>query len=150
MFRTLAAFDDDSLSLAGYARVALSLFDHWLTEAEFVDCRRLSFDMAVESGMRAEYLKEEALFLDFYRKAFASGVYCATGPSMTWFPGWTDDLQAVVVASVREWRLMDVYCPSMRLRVMGGYDRTDLLLLERFAPRDEILGMIQDSGLFAL
>ena len=150
MFRSLTAFDDDSLRLAGYAKVALSLFDHWLTEAEFVDCQKLSFDMAVQSGPRAEYMKEEARFLDFYRTAFAAGVYCAIGPAMTWFPTWTDDLRGVVVASLREWRPMDVYCPSLRLRVMGGYDRTDLLLLESLAPRDDILRLIQDSGLFAL
>jgi hypothetical protein len=150
MFRSLAAFDDNSLDQAGYAKVALSLFDHWLTEAEFADCRRLSFDMAVQSGLRAEYMKEEERFLDFYRTAFAAGVYCAAGPAMTWFPAWNDDLRGVVVASLREWRLMDVYCPSLRLRAMGGYDRTDLLLLERFAPRDNILRLIEDSGLFAL
>ena len=150
MFRAVTAFDDESLRRKGYDKIVVSLFDHWLSDVEYAACRRLSFDMAVQAGLRDHYEREEQRFLTFYGAAFAAGVYCAGDGPLTWRPSWNADLIGVVRDSLRERRLMDVYVPALRIRVMGGYDRTDLLLLDRYARRDDILQLIRSSGLFAL
>lgn len=40
-----------------------------------------------------------------------------------------DEYKAIIIQSLREQRLMDIYVQNRKIRLQGGFDRTDQLFL---------------------
>jgi hypothetical protein len=59
-------------------------------------------------------------------------------------------LSEVLVGSLREQSLMDAHFSSARVRVIGGYDRTDQFVVEDMRFIDSVIQRVRDAGLFIL
>ena len=142
--------DEGELNLSEDKLISLSIFNHWLSEEDAAICPIMNFAIAVEAGRLSEYLKGEISFLDFYYRLSEAGVVV----NSALFPDVMsrDDprLSAVFTESLRETRAMDAYFIGPQVRVVGGYDRTDLLILEDRCRRAQIEALAQDCGLFVL
>jgi hypothetical protein len=138
--------DFDALLQSGYVPRWVSIFDHWLTEAEAADCALMSFSQAVRHAQEPAYRAQEARFMAFYAALF--GANPATLPDGSAVAA--TDFSAVLIRSLREEALMDIYLPARRLRIMGGYDRTDLLLFESEEGIEAVAALATQHGLFVL
>lgn len=156
-FPKLIDFTDVNLREKGYRRRAVSVFDHWLSAEEAEVCDIFSFGSISSVDERRRYLVGELSFLAFYKQLFSTGVIRKTivGPfgaqlGLMVHDRWDRRLKAAVIRSLRERGPMDVYIPKIGIRVQGGFDRTDQLLLESGADEGEIERLAVRSGLFLL
>jgi hypothetical protein len=149
----LGDYTDGEMQTHGYTRRAISVFDHVLTEAEADACELFTYNQAIAHGLKRTYLEQESRFIAFYKDLFAEGVIRTTlvgrqAIGTVLHLRWDRKLKAAVVRSLRERRLMDAYAPSFKLRVLGGYDRTDQILFEAGAPQDPVEELATAHGLF--
>lgn len=159
-FPNVDAFDDTTFAKLRYLPRWLSVFDHWLREEEAAASKIMTYDLATERGASAEYLAGEQKLLAFYGQLFADGAirlmasHCEDAHHAVAHHGVFDPaLAEAVVTSLRERKagdLMDCYVPHRSLRVMGGYDRTDLLLFQDAAAVDDVEQLARNCGLFLL
>jgi hypothetical protein len=112
----------------GYCFVCVSVFDHWLTEDEGSSCNIMTFNLAMKANAEAAYFEGEHRFLDFYLAAASDGVLCNRPFHGKILSKDNPRLKPMLLDSLREKKLMDVYFKSLRARVIGGWDRTDLIL----------------------
>jgi hypothetical protein len=144
--RIFRPVDFDALVQSGYVPRWVSVFDHWLTEAEAADCALMSYSQAVRHAQEPAYREQEARFMAFY--ADLLGGSPATLPDGSAVGG--ANVSDVLIRSLREQALMDIYLPARRLRVIGGYDRTDLLLFEHEGGIEAVAALATQYGLFVL
>jgi len=154
-FPELTDFTDEALRVSGYTRRAISVFDHWLTEEELVKSNLLTYKDAAASGSKHVYLDQERRFLAFYRDLFAGGGIRKTqvrGRDVGYatYIDWDRKLKRSVVLSLRERRRIDAYIPSIKLRILGGFDRTDQLLFESDVAVGLVEGLAISHGLFVI
>lgn len=136
----------------GYFPVWLSIFDHWLS-AEEAETPLMFYRLAREHGMLKEYMVGEKKFLSFYHALAKDGVYIAQGGKVFQADADDPDFRKVVRTSLREKKMgdfMDVYFIGPALRVLGGYDRTDRLLLRRRDGLPALYTMAEQHGLHLL
>jgi hypothetical protein len=89
-------------------------------------------------------------FLKLYRSLSNSGVICKYPGPLRRFDEGDLELESVMVSSLRETRFMDVYFIAERVRVVGWYDRTDLLLFESEVNLNAFQVKAREVGLFLL
>jgi len=143
-FPSLSSFDDADLRALGYRSLRISVFDHWLTEAEAAACPVINHAEALRQGALPAYEAGEARFLAFYDGMALTGVVGPEGPLCP------ATAARVIRDSLREAALMDIRFPELALRVIGGWDRTDLLLLEPLADAAALTTRILRHGLYIL
>lgn len=143
-FPSLTSFDDADLRALGYRILRISVFDHWLTEAEAAACPVISHGEALRRNALPAYEAGEAHFLGLYDGMALTGVADAEGPLCP------ATAARVIRDSLREVALMDIRFPELSLRVIGGWDRTDLLLLEPMADAGALTTRILRHGLYIL
>lgn len=114
----------------------LSCFDHWLTEIEADECQILTFDIAKDNRNLDEYFEGEKRFLGFYT-AISDLVEDVKTNKL--FNTKSKSFQEILLNSLREKSLKEVYYPEKKILVKGGYDRTDLI----FIPNQDILNYVQ-------
>lgn len=126
------AFDlhEDELVQLGLSSCYVSIFDRWLSEQEAADSPLMSYSIALDAGCLEEYMRGERKFLRFYSSLSGDGVICNRPGPLRRLEANSGLLEDVLVNSLREIRLMDVYFIGAGLRVLGGYDRTDLVIAE--------------------
>ncbi|SHL51482.1 hypothetical protein SAMN05444272_0762 [Roseibium suaedae] len=90
----------------------------------------MSYSIALDAGCLEEYMRGERKFLRFYSSLSGDGVICNRPGPLRRLEANSGLLEDVLVNSLREIRLMDVYFIGAGLRVLGGYDRTDLVIAE--------------------
>ncbi|WP_049066495.1 hypothetical protein, partial [Acinetobacter seifertii] len=61
-----------------------------------------------------------------------------------------DEYKAMIIESLREQRLMDIYVQNRRIRLRGGFDRTDQLFLANVSLIPDILEKLEISKLHVL
>ena len=135
----------------------LSTFDHSLTEEELTATEApmavpfLFYGEAREKGLLQDYLPGEARFEAFYSELSRGGAWIDLySRKPTFLPGSSRRLARLIKDSLRERRLMDVTFEALPVRVLGGHDRTDLLLPATKAIRSELQSMAVRHGLFVL
>ncbi|PWR23311.1 hypothetical protein [Zavarzinia compransoris] len=143
-FPSLTSFDDADLRGLGYRVLRVSVFDHWLSAEEAAECPVMNHALALRAGALDAYEAGEARFLALYDGMALTGVTDAQGPLCPATAART------IRDSLREVTLMDIRFPELALRAVGGWDRTDLLLLEPAADLDALTARIRRHGLFVL
>lgn len=147
----LETFDEAEFATHGYAPRWVSVFDRWLKEDEAGSSTVMSYRLAKESGSIASYLEQENRFVRFYAHLLAGEAWRdASAPNLLRSDLDETALEEIVRPSLRERKLMDIYLCDRRLRIMGGYDRTDLLLFEDDAMIARVSSAAREHGLFLL
>lgn len=131
--------------------VCISIFDHWLDESEADECKVLCYSIAKSSDALDEYLEGESKFINFY-KSLSDQVYCFYKDSWQLFNTNSEEFEKIVISSLREERLnfFDIYYPNYSVRFKGGYDRTDVVLIEDMKTLQELNKIVERNGLFLL
>ncbi|VEG13740.1 hypothetical protein [Moraxella cuniculi] len=125
----------------------LSCFDHWLTEAEADDCQILTFDIAKDNKKIDEYLKGEKRFLSFYTEISDFVEDVKTGNV---FKTISKNFQKILLNSLREKSLKEIYYHEKKILVKGGYDRTDLIFIPNQDVLNDIQRLAQKNNLFII
>lgn len=133
-----------------YISVNISVFDHWLTEAEADLSRIMCYSQAYDAGKLDEYCEGEQRMMSFYRRLSEDGALCNRPRPCRSITADDPDLLGILRASLREERFMDMYFISGRVRVMGGYDRTDTAFLESENDLERLKGYAREAGVFVL
>ncbi|MBY5645879.1 hypothetical protein [Rhizobium leguminosarum] len=141
---------EDDLNDGRFKYLNISIFDHWLTEEEAEDSRITSYSIARSNGQLHEYMDGEKKFLKLYRSLSRQGVVCNRPGPLRRIDIADAELNQVFINSLREERLMDVFFVSCKVRALGRYDRTDLLIIEDAAFLIDLKEEIASVGLFVL
>jgi hypothetical protein len=147
-----SGFDNsvDDLSVGGHIYANISLFNHWLSEKEFPETQVLSYAIAVEAGVLDEYVDGENKFLAFYTALAKDGIIINWPRPLRMIEANELELENIFIESLREHKFMDVYFISARVRVIGGWDRTDLVLFESPTDMTNFKLEVERAGLFLL
>jgi uncharacterized protein YqkB len=124
--------------------IYISIFDHWLSEVEADQSNIMCYNIALENNSLDEYLDGEEKFLNFYSQIFDE--YSFKDNKKIDF----DEYKTTVIQSLREQRLMDIYVQNGRIRLQGGFDRTDQLFLANASLIPEIMKKLEKSKLHVL
>lgn len=135
---------------SAYVRVSISIFDHWLTEAEASESRITCYSQAVELNALDEYIDGEQRLMNFYHSVSEGGVVCNRPGPRRLISAHDPQLSDIFRSSLREQRFMDVYFVSGRVRVVGGYDRTDTAFLESENELQSLREHAKKTGVFLL
>ena len=132
--------------------MSISVFDHRLTEVEAKESPIMFYQLAREEGAETEYLKGEKIWLDFYGELSRGGAAITIPGSqrMAQVRAESGRLKRTIIASLREWRHMNVVFYTYALRAVGGYDRTDSLLASTSEIRDQVAEIARRAELFVL
>lgn len=124
--------------------ISISIFDHWLSEVEADQSNIICYDISLKNNSLDEYLNGEEKFLNFYYQLFDE--YSFKDNKKIDF----DEYKATVIQSLREQRLMDIYVQNGRIRLQGGFDRTDQLFLANTSFIHDIMKKLEISKLNVL
>lgn len=149
MFPVIEDFSDEGLNIIGYKALRVSIFDHWLSEEEANECDWINFQTAIKTGNLEEYINGEDDFKNLYNSICEDGeiirIYNGEGYGIS-----KKEFHSIMEDSLREKDLADIYIGKYDLRILGGYDRTDLLLVKKESPIDHIIEIVNRSGLHIL
>ena len=124
--------------------ISISIFDHWLSEVEADQSNIICYDISLKNNSLDDYLNGEEKFLNFYYQIFDE--YSFKDNKKIDF----DEYTATVIQSLREQRLMDIYVQNGRIRLQGGFDRTDQLFLANRSLIPDIIKKLEISKLHIL
>lgn len=141
---------EDDLASLGFSFCHISVFDRWLSEQEAAENPLMSYSIAQDAGALEGYLQGEQKFLSFYSSLSKYGVVCNRPRPLRMFEALTSELEQIFVSSLREKRSMDVYFKGAGVRVIGRYDRTDLVIADSQVQLNSFLPKAREFGLFEL
>jgi len=124
--------------------ISISIFDHWLSEVEADQSNIICYEISLKNNSFDEYLNGEEKFLNFYYQLFDE--YSFKDNKKIDF----DEYKTTVIQSLREHRLMDMYVQNGRIRLQGGFDRTDQLFLANRSLIPDIMKKLEISKLHVL
>lgn len=124
--------------------ISISIFDHWLSEVEADQSNIICYDISLKNNSLDEYLNGEEKFLNFYYQLFDE--YSFKDNKKIDF----DEYKATIIQSLREQRLMDIYVQNGKIRLQGGFDRTDQLFLANASLIPDIMKKLEISKLHIL
>ena len=132
----------------GYFPVCLSIFDHWLSRAEYDACDVTSYRRAVKKKKRGDYLTGERHFISFYQRLARDGVFifegrCDQDPKTGEYhdtgdfywqaeaddPAFIEQLRKSLREEVPFSWAMEYYFPAFEVLSCAADDRTMLLFL---------------------
>lgn len=139
--------EDIKWSKIGY----ISIFDHWLDHLEADECKVLNYSIAKISDVLDKYLESEKKFINFYT-SLSDQVYCFYKNSWQLFNTNSEEFEQILKKSLREERsdFFDIYYPNYSLRFKGGYDRTDMFLIEDVRFLSDLSRVIEMNKLFII
>ena len=138
--------DDKSNAFAAH----ISLFDHWLSEAESSSIRVMCYDTARERQALADYCDGEQRFLRLYDTLARGGlVRYRPGPQRA-MDGDEPELHDIFRASLREQSFMDVFFKASATRVLGRWDRTDYVIFSDNTDIASFQALVEGHGLHLL
>lgn len=124
--------------------ISISIFDHWLSEVEADQSNIICYDISLKNNSLDEYLNGEEKFLNFYYQLFDE--YSFKDNKKIDF----DEYKATIIQSLREQRLMDIYVQNRKIRLQGGFDRTNQLFLANASLIPDIMKKLEISKLHVL
>lgn len=124
--------------------IYISIFDHWLSEVEAEKCNTMCYNISFKNNILDEYLNGEEKFLNFYFQLFDENSF-KDNKKIDF-----DEYKATVIQSLREQRLMDIYVQNGKIRLQGGFDRTDQLFLAKASLIPDIIKKLEMSKLYVL
>ena len=124
--------------------IYISIFDHWLSEVEADQSNILCYNIALKNNNLDEYLDGEEKFLNFYSQIFDEYSF-KDNKKINFY-----EYKISVIQSLREQRLMNIYVQNGRIRLQGGFDRTDQLFLANASLIPEIMKKLEKSKLHVL
>ncbi|UGQ27102.1 hypothetical protein [Acinetobacter calcoaceticus] len=124
--------------------IHISIFDHWLSEVEADQSNIICYEISLKNNSLDEYLNGEEKFLNFYYQLFDE--YSFKDNKKIDF----DEYKTTVIQSLREQRLMDIYVQNGRIRLQGGFDRTNQLFLANTSLIPAIMKKLEISKLHVL
>ena len=124
--------------------IYISIFDHWLSEVEADQSNIMCYNIALKNNSLDEYLDGEEKFLNFYSQIFDE--YSFKNNKKIDF----DEYKTTVIRTLREQLLMDIYVQNGRIRLQGGFDRTDQLFLADASLLPEIMKKLETNKLHVL
>ncbi|WP_079210984.1 hypothetical protein [Brucella pituitosa] len=127
----------------------VSVFDHWLSVNEAESSSILNYEKANSSGNINQYYEGEKKFIKLYSELAEAGVVCHVPPPYR-FIECTTELKSILTDSLREMRRFDLYFPAYEVRVRGGFDRTDLFLVQNSAYVTKLISLVSKQGLCIL
>jgi hypothetical protein len=142
--------EDGNLTVSDDKLISVSIFDHWLSAEEAENCPVMFYQLAIDRQAEKEYLAGEKCFLAFYNLLSSDGLVVHSDEQLTTITNSDPKFVDLVTDSLREGRLMDVYFPAYEARALGGYDRTDLIIMDNLSRQAEIEDLIEISGLYSL
>ncbi|MBP2489549.1 hypothetical protein R1538_13215 [Rhizobium leguminosarum] len=141
---------EDDLASLGFSFCHISVFDHWLSAQEAADNPFMSYSIALDAGELEGYLQGEHKLLKFYSSLSSLGVICNRPSPLRVFEAFTAELEQIMISSLREKRLMDLYFKVAGVRVIGRYDRTDLVIADSMKQLDSLRLKVREFGLCEL
>lgn len=149
MFSNFEVGEDDPIE-KGIPTLHVSVFDHWLSEDEAESNEIINYETAVSHDRINEYLKGEEKFSKLYALLSREGVICNIPPPYRFIDGFDVSITGLIVDSLREERRFDMYFMAYDVRIVGGFDRTDLFILNEKSKINKIRENITDCGLYIL
>jgi hypothetical protein len=145
-------WEPDSFREWGDLALHVSVFDHRLTEDEAADSPIMGYQLSRREGAMPAYIAGERRWEAFYRELASAGARMMDERRhrIVTIDGSSGRLARLVRASLREQRLMDVIFDRWPVRVLGGHDRTDLLLPATAQEREAISALAMQHGLHVL
>lgn len=132
-------------------RGSISIFPHWLNEAEADDCKILSYSIAQSSGKLAEYLDGEQRLMHFYI-SLSDHVWCYIDESWRFFLTNSSDFKTILKNSLREnnIKFFDLYFSNYVIRLQGGFDRTDTFFIANIEMFERFIQEVEKNDLYIL
>gem|GEM_PF-5200175 len=127
----------------------VSVFDHWLSVNEAESSPIINYEKASSGGSITQYYEGEKKFIKLYSKLAEAGVVCHVPPPCR-FIERIAELNSILIDSLREKGRFDLYFPAHEVRVRGGFDRTDLFLVQNSAYVTKLISLINKQGLCIL
>lgn len=149
VFSNFEVGEDDPIE-KGTPTLHVSVFDHWLSEDEAESNEIINYETAVSHDRINEYLKGEEKFSKLYALLSREGVICNIPPPYRFIDGFDVSITGLIVDSLREERRFDMYFMAYDVRIVGGFDRTDLFILNEKSKINKIRENITDCGLYIL
>lgn len=143
-------FEIFNIPQLGYFPVNISVFDHWLDSKEAEASKIMTYSIALESSQIDSYLKGEAKFVEIYKYLASEGVFAKQNEKIVFFDKVNSNFEKIITESLREKKLMDIYFVGINARVIGGYDRTDLFLLNDKKLLPDLRDLVNKVGLYIL
>ena len=148
-------YDELHFSKADYFPILVSVYDHILTPEECDELEYMTYTDAKNVGALPDYMRGERHFIDLYRQLAEDGVYARMGENVDFLRADSTVFRRILLTSLREEKpleggFMDVYFPSLQIRVLGSYDRTDVFLLRDKSVLPKLEEVVRNAGLFIL
>lgn len=140
----------ESLNKLGFSYGYISVFDHWLSEEEAEKCDFMNFLIASRRGAIKEYIVGETKFMEFYMSLADQGGLLNRPRPQSKFELFDEEIKKKILDSLREVRFIDVYFVKFNVRIIGGYDRTDLVIFDQKSDVGNFLGEVDRFKLFFL
>ena len=149
VFSNFEVGEDDPIE-KGIPTLHVSVFDHWLSDDEAKSNEIINYETAISHDRVDEYLKGEEKFSKLYALLSQEGVICNIPPPYRFIDCSDINIKRIIVESIREERRFDMYFMAYNVRIIGGFDRTDLFILNEKSKLDKIRENITDYGLYIL
>lgn len=112
--------------------LSVSIFDHWLTEKEASDCEIMNYSTAVENHVLDKYLIGENKFINLYASLGDKAICYLDNERKNVLLTNSVEFKSYLIKGLREkqFHLHHIIYPTKDITIRGGYDRTDLFILD--------------------
>lgn len=112
--------------------LTVSIFDHWLTEKEASDCKIMNYSTAVETNALDKYLIGENDFINLYVSLGDKAICHLDNERENVLLTNSLEFKSYLIKGLREkqFHFHHIIYPTKGITIKGGYDRTDIFLLD--------------------
>jgi hypothetical protein len=128
----------------------VSLFDHWLTEAECTATSLFTYESALKANQLQDYLAGERKFLALYNHLGNAGTIVNCPGVLRSINSASSEFQRILRRSLREALFMDIYLEGYGVRIIGNFDRTDVIIADTREQLNVLEAEIAKFGLYML
>lgn len=128
----------------------ISVFDHWLTHEEADNCQVLCYSIAKKNQQIDNYLQGENHFLNFYSNLSDEVVSFHNPNGICHLMTQSPRFQQTLIRSLREIRMNCWFYPKIGILIVGGFDRTDMLILSERTNKELLEKILKTNQLYIL
>jgi hypothetical protein len=141
---------DQEIASLGLPFAFVSVFDHWLTEAEGEATNLFTYRDAFKANQLHDYLAGEQKFLAFYNHLGNAGIIVNCPGVLRAIRSSSSEFQRILRRSLREAQFMDLYIENYGVRILGNWDRTDVTIADTHEQLDALEAEVAKFGLYLL